>query len=66
MNLKYKGNAILVTLTKPEQSIIARAMKVLAGIALVPCAEQEHAKAAMESLKALEGLSSTQDETAKE
>ncbi len=53
MQLKHEGRIIVVTLTKPEQAALAKAKDVLERIALVPCAEQEQAKAALEALEAL-------------
>ncbi len=56
MRLAHTGKTILVTLTKPEQAALAKAKGILEGIALVPCAEQADAVAALEALEALAGL----------
>lgn len=53
MRLLHQGRIIVVTLTKPEQAVLAKAKDVLERIALVPCAEQDRAKAALEALEGL-------------
>jgi anaerobic glycerol-3-phosphate dehydrogenase len=65
MQLKQiKGqSSVTVTLTKPEQAILAKAEGVLDMLAKVPCDQQAAAAKALESIKELAAAFADEGET---